>query len=116
MCGNIFDDVTELDVCGFSKNIKISWEQNIIFLQIENLIIHRGIICKKKLFPRGGVGFNKLKAGPILTRKVLFLQRSLKIINPFVPNEPFLYPLKTSENRKIFRCFNGVQKGCIGNK
>ena len=23
-------------------------------------------------------------------------------INPFVPNAPFLYPLKTSENRKIF--------------
>ena len=30
-------------------------------------------------------------------------------INPFVPNAPFLYPLKTSENRK-------VEKGCIGNK
>ena len=23
-------------------------------------------------------------------------------LNPFVPNAPFLYPLKTSENRKIF--------------
>ena len=23
-------------------------------------------------------------------------------INPFVPNAPFLYPLKTSENRKVF--------------
>ena len=22
--------------------------------------------------------------------------------NPFVPNAPFLYPLKTSENRKLF--------------
>ena len=27
-----------------------------------------------------------------------FLQR-WKLINPFVPNAPFLYPLKTSENR-----------------
>ena len=24
------------------------------------------------------------------------------IINPFVPNAPFLYPLKTSENLKVF--------------
>ena len=23
-------------------------------------------------------------------------------INPFVPNAPFLYPLKISENRKVF--------------
>ena len=37
-------------------------------------------------------------------------------INPFVPNSPFLYPLKTSENRKVFRCLQGVKKGCIGNE
>ena len=30
-------------------------------------------------------------------------------INPFVPNAPFLYPLKTSENRK-------VEKRCTGSK
>ena len=34
----------------------------------------------------------------------------MTIFNQFVPSAPFLYPLKTSENRK------GVQKGCIGNK
>ena len=34
--------------------------------------------------------------------------------NPFVPNAPFLYPLKASENRKVF-CFQGVEKGFIGN-
>ena len=32
-----------------------------------------------------------------------------KLVNPFVPNAPFLYPLKTSENRK-------VKKGCIGSR
>ena len=37
-------------------------------------------------------------------------------INPFVPNVPFFYPLKTSENRKVFRYIQGVEKGCIGNK
>ena len=37
-------------------------------------------------------------------------------INPFVPNVPFLYLLKTSENLTVFGCFQGVEKGCIGNK
>ena len=37
-------------------------------------------------------------------------------INPFVPNAPLLHPLKTSENRKVFWCFQGVEKGCIGNE
>ena len=29
----------------------------------------------------------------------------VKFFNPFVPNALFLYPLKTSENRKVFLCF-----------
>ena len=33
--------------------------------------------------------------------------------NPFVPNAPFLYPLKASE---VFWCFHGVEQGCIGNE
>ena len=37
-------------------------------------------------------------------------------INPFVPNALFLYLLKTSENLKVFRCFQGVEKECIGNE
>ena len=37
-------------------------------------------------------------------------------INPFVPNAPFLYPLKTSENCNVFWCFQGIEKGCVGNK
>ena len=37
-------------------------------------------------------------------------------INPFVPNAPFLYPLRTSENLMVLRCFQRVEKGCIGNK
>ena len=36
--------------------------------------------------------------------------------NPFSTNVPLLYPLKTSENRKVFRCFQSVEKGCIGNE
>ena len=37
-------------------------------------------------------------------------------INSFAPNAPFLYSLKTSENRKVFLCFQGIQKEWIGNK
>ena len=37
-------------------------------------------------------------------------------INPLVPNAPFLYPVKTSENRTAFWCFQGVEKRCIGNE
>ena len=36
--------------------------------------------------------------------------------NQFVPNASFLYPLKTSENLKVFWCFRGVEKDCIGNE
>ena len=38
------------------------------------------------------------------------------LLNPFVPNAPFVYPLKTSENSKVFWCFQGVEKGYIGNE
>ena len=47
---------------------------------------------------------------------VIFHLGVTNCVNPFVPNAPFLYPLKTSENRKVFWCFQGVEKGCIGNK
>ena len=38
------------------------------------------------------------------------------LFNPFVPNAPLFYPLKTSENHKVFWCFQVVEKGCIGNE
>ena len=37
-------------------------------------------------------------------------------VKSFVPNVSFLYPLKPSENLKVFWCFQGVEKGYIGNK
>ena len=37
-------------------------------------------------------------------------------LNPLLPNAPFPYPLKTSENFTVFQCFQGVEKGCIGNE
>ena len=35
-------------------------------------------------------------------------------INPFVPNAPFLYPLKTLENLNGFLCSQMVEKGALG--
>ena len=39
--------------------------------------------------------------------KIMIVILEIETINPFVPNAPFLYPLKTSENRKVFLCFHG---------
>ena len=44
-----------------------------------------------------------------------YLWRYILNINPFVPNAPLPYPLKTSKNLTVF-CFQEVEKGCIGNK
>ena len=40
----------------------------------------------------------------------------LNYSNPYVSNAPSLYPLKTPENLGVFWCFQGVEKGCSGNK
>ena len=48
--------------------------------------------------------------------KQMFAVFKRKVLNPFVPNAPFLYSLKTSEKRKVFWCFEKVEKGCIGSK
>ena len=36
--------------------------------------------------------------------------------NLFAPNAPFFYPLKISESLTVFYFFQGVEKGCVGNK
>ena len=36
--------------------------------------------------------------------------------DPFVPDAPFAYPLKTSQNLTVIWYFQGVEKGCIGNE
>ena len=42
-----------------------------------------------------------------LVRKHNQTDYSVIHLNPFVPNATFLYPLKTSENFKVFWCFQG---------
>ena len=34
-------------------------------------------------------------------------------LNPFVPNAPFLYPLKTLQNLTVFYKFRGQRKGAL---
>ena len=38
------------------------------------------------------------------------------LLDPIVSNAPFFYALKTPENLMVFWCFQGVDKGCIGNE
>ena len=63
---------------------------------------------------------NMCKKADQVDKKILFAKYLLKILemgfNSFVPNAPFLYTLTTSENLKVFWCFQGVEKGCIGSK
>ena len=39
-----------------------------------------------------------------------------RFLDPFAPNLPFLYTLKTWKNLTVFWCFQGVEKWCIGSK
>ena len=41
---------------------------------------------------------------------------TIHTLTHFFPNATFLYHLKTSENVKVFWCFQGVEKGCNGNE
>ena len=52
-----------------------------------------------------------------VTLMSLLSQSFVKLcLNPFVPNALFLHPLKTSKNLTVFWYFQGVEKGCMGNK
>ena len=43
-----------------------------------------------------------------------FIYKFVFVINPIVLHAPFICPLKTSKNLKVFWCFQGVHEGCIG--
>ena len=47
---------------------------------------------------------------------MIFLIAEYTLFNPFIPNAPFLYTLKASENCKVIWCFQGVEKRCIGDE
>ena len=60
--------------------------------------------------------FHQFYMSFIKANKINFFGRWEDDFKPFVCNAPFLYPLKTSENRTFFWSFQGVEKGCIGNE
>ena len=106
---------------------------SLVWAQISSTI-QRIVILPKKVIriicfqPKNFHTCPRLKQSSILKfqdkiclENVLFISKSLNnkspsVFNPFVPNAPFLYPLKASENRKGFCCFLGVKKGCIGSR
>ena len=52
----------------------------------------------------------------IFSYRIPLISVPRSLFNFDVPNAPFLYPLKTSENLAVFECFQKVEQGCIGNK
>ena len=58
--------------------------------------------------------FVKIESGRLLI-DVFDMFTRIKF-NNFVPDAPFLYPMKTSENLAVFLCFQGVKKGGIDSK
>ena len=58
-----------------------------------------------------------MQKNPALSNFSFIILKSIARLpfNPLASNTPFLYPLETSENLQGF-CFQGVEKGCIGNE
>ena len=52
----------------------------------------------------------------IFSYRIPLISVPRSLFNFDVPNAPFLYPLKTSENLAVFECFQEVEQGCIGNE
>ena len=55
---------------------------------------------------------------PRLNLNTIFCELAAELnfayLTQFVPIYPFSIPLKTSENCKVFWCFQGVEKGALG--
>ena len=109
------------DAYYISKVKRRKWVWYVIFILNQSLI-------SSKLVKRNAKFFNQKRFCEELSLKtildvfiyyrisILSNSNNLSFLNPFVPNAPFVYPLKTSENHKVFWCFHGVEKRCIGNE
>ena len=47
---------------------------------------------------------------------MFFFANKIPKLKPLITNGPILYILKASEKPKVFWCFQGVEKECIGNE
>ena len=79
--------------------------------------------AKKIVLCAGPIGRNYIKKTKrcrnywnIRKHWFLYLENQKPKLNPFVSDALFLYLLKTSENLTVVRCFQGVEKGFIGNE
>ena len=59
---------------------------------------------------------NKIILLSILMKREHLISKIFSFINSVVPNAPFLYPLKTSENLTVFWYFQRIEIGWIWNK
>ena len=75
--------------------------------------IHLNGSSRQDIIPSGRLDF--LLIVPSL-KLVLSVHLYTRWLVHLFPNTSFLCPLKTSENLTVFWCFQGVEKGCIGNK
>ena len=90
------------------------WDKLVLLYYLEDVILAD---VQQYFLPHPTI--SKEKSWIFLTSSILYFRYcyirericfSSFYLNPFIPNVPFLYPLKTSENRK------GLEKGCIRNK
>ena len=63
-----------------------------------------------------GFGPRSFSISPVWLDMIRYNQIWCTNVNLFVPNAPFLHPLKTWESPTIFCYFEGVEKECIDNK
>ena len=112
----------------FSGKIVVSILQNLIPMKKENSLTHhwirlinhwKNIANRTFNLPLPHSRENKYFFDNKHSRKLISYVSHFKVhysdFNRFVSNAPFLYSLKTSQNRKIFWCFQGLEKECIGN-
>ena len=79
---------------------------------------HHGLFWEKFTFWNFCQFHRKRKVSVLLCTNfipIIFLRIIEVLLDQFVPNAPFLYPLRTSENCKAIWYFQGLEKGCIGN-
>ena len=87
--------------------VYLYWCLSLPLLMTSNLLL----ITSYNLLPE------KLQGGRLLFILTFFISPvHTKAFSPFIPNAPFLYPLKTSENVTVFCCFQGVQIRYTGNE
>ena len=93
-----------LPVCGV-KNWVLCYHFQVMHL-ISNILLDKvtKTVNEQLTFCKLKIVFNEL------------CTQELILLNPFVPDALFFQPLKTSENLAVFWCFQGVEKGCIGNE